>query len=159
MSSFVFTSAVTWYKDGRPLTSAAGVNILSRGQVLEIDHAQVSDAGLYKCVAINVAGSADFTHSLQVYGECVCVLTRGCLLVKGPYFINSSLFVKLYVLSLFPCGLVPPSISSKGGTITVVVNDPIRLECEASGLPTPSLTWLKDGSPVSSFSDGIQVCV
>ncbi|KAI7799480.1 hemicentin-1 isoform X1 [Triplophysa rosa] len=111
--------AVTWYKDGRPLTSAAGVNILSRGQVLEIDRAQVSDAGLYKCVAINVAGSTELTHSLQVY--------------------------------------VPPSISSKGGMITVVVNDPIRLECEASGLPVPSLTWLKDGSPVSSFSDGIQI--
>lgn len=60
---------MTWYKDGRPLTSAAGVNILSRGQVLEIDRAQVSDSGLYKCVAINVAGSAELTHSLQVYGE------------------------------------------------------------------------------------------
>uniref|UniRef100_A0A8C1I856 Hemicentin 1 n=1 Tax=Cyprinus carpio TaxID=7962 RepID=A0A8C1I856_CYPCA len=59
--------AVTWYKDGRPLTSAAGVNILSRGQVLEIDRAQVSDAGLYKCVAINVAGSTELTYSLQVY--------------------------------------------------------------------------------------------
>ncbi|KTF76822.1 hypothetical protein cypCar_00021533 [Cyprinus carpio] len=111
--------AVTWYKDGRPLTSAAGVNILSRGQVLEIDRAQVSDAGLYKCVAINVAGSAELTYSLQVY--------------------------------------VPPSVSSKGGMITVVVNDPVRLECEASGVPVPSLTWLKEGSPVSSFSHGIQV--
>uniref|UniRef100_A0A8C1GCV3 Hemicentin-1 n=1 Tax=Cyprinus carpio TaxID=7962 RepID=A0A8C1GCV3_CYPCA len=111
--------AVTWYKDGRPLTSAAGVNILSRGQVLEIDRAQVSDAGLYKCVAINVAGSTELTYSLQVY--------------------------------------VPPSVSSKGGMITVVVNDPVRLECEASGVPVPSLTWLKEGSPVSSFSDGIQV--
>ncbi|XP_016146102.1 hemicentin-1-like [Sinocyclocheilus grahami] len=111
--------AVTWYKDGHPLTSAAGVNILSRGQVLEIDRAQVSDAGLYKCVAINVAGSAELTYSLQVY--------------------------------------VSPSVSSKGGMITVVVNDPVRLECEASGVPVPSLTWLKEGSPVSSFSDGIQV--
>lgn len=64
-------AAVTWYKDGRPLTSAAGVNILSRGQVLEIDRAQVSDAGLYKCVAINVAGNTELTYSLQVYGECV----------------------------------------------------------------------------------------
>lgn len=60
---------MTWYKDGRPLTNAAGVNILSRGQVLEIDRAQVSDAGLYKCVAISVAGSTELTHSLQVYGE------------------------------------------------------------------------------------------
>ncbi|MCJ8749980.1 hypothetical protein PDJAM_G00193750 [Pangasius djambal] len=111
--------AMTWYKDNRPLTSAAGVSILNRGQVLEIDRAQVSDAGLYKCVAVNVAGTADLTLSLQVY--------------------------------------VPPSISSKGGMVTVVVNDPIRLECEASGLPAPSLTWLKEGSPVSSSSNGIQV--
>ncbi|XP_051581270.1 hemicentin-1-like isoform X1 [Myxocyprinus asiaticus] len=111
--------SVTWYKDGRPLTISAGVNILSRGQVLEIDRAQVSDAGLYKCVAINVAGSTELTHSLQVY--------------------------------------VPPTISSRGGMITVVVNDPVMLDCEASGVPVPSLTWLKEGSPVSSFSDGIQV--
>ncbi len=41
----------------------------------------------------------------------------------------------------------------------MVVNDPVRLECEASGVPVPSLTWLKEGSPVSSFSDGIQVCM
>ncbi|XP_053341492.1 hemicentin-1 [Clarias gariepinus] len=111
--------AMTWYKDSRPLTSAAGVSILNRGQVLEIDRAQVSDAGLYKCVAVNVAGTAELTLSLQVY--------------------------------------VPPSISSKGGVVTVVVNDPIKLECEASGLPVPSLTWLKEGSPVSSSSNGIQL--
>ncbi|TSL47575.1 Hemicentin-1 [Bagarius yarrelli] len=111
--------AMTWYKDSRPLTGAAGVSILNRGQVLEIERAQVSDAGLYKCVAVNVAGTAELTLSLQVY--------------------------------------VPPSISSKGGMVTVVVNDPIRLECEASGLPAPTLTWLKEGSPVSSASNGIQV--
>ncbi|GAA6099393.1 hemicentin-1 isoform X2 [Tachysurus ichikawai] len=111
--------AMTWYKDNRPLTGAAGVSILNRGQVLEIERAQVSDAGLYKCVAVNVAGTAELTLGLQVY--------------------------------------VPPSISSKGGMVTVVVNDPIRLECEASGLPAPSLTWLKEGSPVSSSSNGIQV--
>ncbi|KAK1804810.1 hypothetical protein P4O66_003652 [Electrophorus voltai] len=113
--------ALTWYKDGRPLTSAAGVRILNRGQVLEIDRAQVSDAGTYKCVAVSIAGKAELTHGLQVY--------------------------------------VPPSISSKGGVVTVVVNDPLRLDCEASGLPVPSLTWLKEGSPVSSSSNGVKVTV
>ncbi|KAI1891477.1 hypothetical protein AGOR_G00144220 [Albula goreensis] len=111
--------AITWYKDGRPLTSAAGVTLLNRGQVLEIDSAQISDAGLYKCVAVSMAGTAELSYHLQVY--------------------------------------VPPLISSSGGTVTVVVNDPVRLECETSGVPTPSLTWLKDGSPVSSFSEGVQV--
>ncbi|XP_076872442.1 hemicentin-1 isoform X2 [Brachyhypopomus gauderio] len=111
--------ALTWYKDGRPLTNAAGVSLLGRGQTLEIDRAQVSDAGTYRCVAVSVAGRAELTHSLQVH--------------------------------------VPPSISSKGGVVTVLVNDPLRLECEASGLPAPSLTWLKEGSPVSTASNGVTV--
>ena len=38
-----------------------------------------------------------------------------------------------------------------------MVNEEARLQCEASGVPPPSLTWLKDGSPVASVSDGIQV--
>lgn len=53
--------------------------------------------------------------------------------------------------------VVPPSISSRGGTVTVVVNEAARLECEAAGVPLPILTWLKDGSPVASVSHGIQV--
>ncbi|XP_051232997.1 hemicentin-1 isoform X2 [Dicentrarchus labrax] len=111
--------AITWYKDGRPLTSAAGVTMLKRGQVLEIERAQLSDAGIYRCVAVNLAGVAELSHSLQVY--------------------------------------VPPVISSRGGTVTVVVNEAARLQCEATGVPLPSLTWLKDGSPVASVSHGIQV--
>ncbi|XP_032380766.1 hemicentin-1 isoform X2 [Etheostoma spectabile] len=111
--------AITWYKDGRPLTSAAGVTMLNRGQVLEIERAQLSDAGIYRCVAVNLAGVAELSHNLQVY--------------------------------------VPPIISSRGGTVTVVVNEAARLECEATGVPPPSLTWLKDGSPVASVSHGIQV--
>ncbi|XP_048833472.1 hemicentin-1 isoform X1 [Brienomyrus brachyistius] len=111
--------AITWYKDGRPVTSTVGVTLLNRGQVLEIDNAQMSDAGLYRCVAVSVAGTADLFYHLQVY--------------------------------------VPPSITSSSGTVTVVLNEPVRLECEASGVPTPSLTWLKDHRPVSSFSDGVQL--
>ncbi len=52
---------------------------------------------------------------------------------------------------------MPPVISSRGGTVTVVVNEAARLECEATGVPLPSLTWLKDGSPVASVSHGMQV--
>lgn len=64
-----FAPAITWYKDGRPLTSAAGVTMLKRGQVLEIERAQLSDAGMYRCVAVNLAGVAEIFHSLQVFGE------------------------------------------------------------------------------------------
>ncbi|MEQ2159098.1 hypothetical protein GOODEAATRI_019054, partial [Goodea atripinnis] len=91
--------------------SSSGVLIRKRGQVLEIEQAQLSDAGMYRCVAVNLAGTAE----------------------------------KVY------------RISSSGGTVTAVVNEAVKLECEASGVPVPSLTWLKDGSPVASVSHGIQL--
>lgn len=65
----LFVPVITWYKDGRPLTSAAGLTLLKRSQVLAIERAQLSDAGTYKCVAVNVAGAAETSVSLQVYGE------------------------------------------------------------------------------------------
>uniref|UniRef100_A0A8C3XYG7 Hemicentin-1 n=1 Tax=Catharus ustulatus TaxID=91951 RepID=A0A8C3XYG7_CATUS len=103
--------AVSWSKDGRALAG--------RGQVLHIEGAQVADSGLYRCLAANVAGTAELLYSLQVH--------------------------------------VPPSISGSSDMVTVVVNNPVRLECEARGIPAPILTWLKDGSPVSSISNGLQV--
>ncbi|XP_004706727.1 hemicentin-1 [Echinops telfairi] len=110
--------AVTWYKDGRPL-SGASVSFLDRRQIVDIESAQVSDAGIYECVAVNLAGAARLLYNLQVH--------------------------------------VPPSISGSNSMVAVVVNNLVRLECEARGIPAPSLTWLKDGSPVSSFANGIQV--
>uniref|UniRef100_A0A669QE89 Hemicentin 1 n=1 Tax=Phasianus colchicus TaxID=9054 RepID=A0A669QE89_PHACC len=106
--------SITWLKDGQPVNTARG-----NTRVLEIEGAQISDTGVYKCVAVNTAGTAELSYSVQVH--------------------------------------VPPSISDSSDTVTAVVNNLVRLECEARGIPAPILTWLKDGSPVSSFSDGLQV--
>ncbi|XP_074858282.1 hemicentin-1 isoform X3 [Carettochelys insculpta] len=110
---------ITWYKDNQLLTSAASVTFLNRGQIVQLDSVQISDTGIYKCVAVNAAGTAELFYSLRVH--------------------------------------VPPSISGRNEMVAVVVNNLVRLECEARGIPMPILTWLKDGSPVSSFSDGLQV--
>lgn len=82
----LLTTALTWYKDSRPLTSTAGVSILNRGQVLEIDRAQVSDAGLYKCVAVNVAGTAELTLSLQVFGEHIMYVSQAEIQTEKMYW-------------------------------------------------------------------------
>uniref|UniRef100_A0AC11BQX3 Hemicentin 1 n=1 Tax=Ovis aries TaxID=9940 RepID=A0AC11BQX3_SHEEP len=113
------TPAITWYKDNRPLSDSSSVTFLNRGQIINIESAQITDAGIYKCVAINSAGATELLYSLQVH--------------------------------------VPPSIFGSNDMVAVVVNNLVRLECEARGIPAPSLTWLKDGSPVASFVNGIQV--
>lgn len=49
---------------------------------------------------------------------------------------------------------VPPTI--RGGDsdlpdeVTVLVNKTTQLECYADGNPTPKITWLKDGRPISA---------
>lgn len=47
---------------------------------------------------------------------------------------------------------VSPSIrgSEEASPLTVVEGSLITLMCESSGIPPPSLTWTKDGKPVSA---------
>lgn len=61
--------AVTWLKDGRPVTGQQGAKILNEGRLLRIKDAKVSDTGRYTCIAINVAGQADSKHDISVYGR------------------------------------------------------------------------------------------
>ena len=49
--------------------SAGRVRILSGGRQLQISIAEKSDAGLYSCMASNVAGTAKKDYSLQVYSK------------------------------------------------------------------------------------------
>ncbi|KAI4563342.1 hypothetical protein MJT46_010951, partial [Ovis ammon polii x Ovis aries] len=119
VNSPVQLESITWYKDNRPLSDSSSVTFLNRGQIINIESAQITDAGIYKCVAINSAGATELLYSLQVH--------------------------------------VPPSIFGSNDMVAVVVNNLVRLECEARGIPAPSLTWLKDGSPVASFVNGIQI--
>lgn len=54
--------------------------------------------------------------------------------------------------------LVPPQIISGPSLLTVVPNEPVLLECNATGIPTPTLMWLKDGNPIAStVMEGLQV--
>ena len=77
------SSAITWYKDGRPLSAVGGeVTLLRRGAVLEVGRARMTDAGLYRCVAVNLAGSAETSHRLLVHGE-LRALTQHRVTLKG----------------------------------------------------------------------------
>ena len=50
---------------------------------------------------------------------------------------------------------VPPSIIGQvqvPENVSVVVRNPVALTCEASGIPLPAITWLKDGQPIKATS-------
>ncbi|NXU50379.1 HMCN1 protein, partial [Turnix velox] len=53
---------------------------------------------------------------------------------------------------------VPPTIKSAGPSErSVVIYKPVTLQCIASGIPSPSITWLKDGQPVNTARGNIRL--
>ncbi|XP_035116299.2 hemicentin-2 isoform X2 [Callithrix jacchus] len=112
---------VSWFKGRQPVSSWMGVTVSVDGRVLHIEQAQLSDAGSYRCVASNVAGSTELQYGLRV--------------------------------NVPPRITLPPSLPGP-----VLVNTPVRLTCNATGAPGPTLMWLKDGNPVSpAGTPGLQV--
>uniref|UniRef100_A0A8C4YVD5 Hemicentin-2 n=1 Tax=Gopherus evgoodei TaxID=1825980 RepID=A0A8C4YVD5_9SAUR len=59
-------SDVSWYKGPRLLSASPGLVLSGDGRRLQIERAQISDAGSYRCVASSVAGSSELHYSLQV---------------------------------------------------------------------------------------------
>ena len=66
-----FPPDIAWYKGQDPLSARPGWTLSQDGKHLEIQRAQLSDTGSYRCVASNVAGVTELWYSLQVTGESV----------------------------------------------------------------------------------------
>lgn len=56
---------------------------------------------------------------------------------------------------MFPCCFilsilltVPPSLTTKPSDQTVIENQEVTLQCTATGNPTPTIKWVKDGKTV-----------
>lgn len=61
--------AVSWLKDGRPITGQHGAKVLNDGRLLQIRDADVTDTGRYTCVSVNVVGQADSKYDVSVHGK------------------------------------------------------------------------------------------
>ncbi|XP_055367591.1 hemicentin-1 [Betta splendens] len=104
---------ISWLKNGHPLLLSPRTRLLAGDSVLRISPVQLSDAGVYTCVARSRAGLAELSYDVQVQ--------------------------------------VPPGVDHVEPVepVTVVQGSLVTLTCEARGVPPPTLTWMKDGQPLS----------
>ena len=80
--------------------SAGRVRILSGGRQLQISIAEKSDAGLYSCMASNVAGTAKKDYSLQVYSKLLISQALAQLKKKKKQLFRPSLLLFLYIFKI-----------------------------------------------------------
>lgn len=63
---------ILWIKDGHLLnidTEKHRYRVYQNGQLLQINDVKSSDAGLYTCVASNIAGTKEKNFALDIYGK------------------------------------------------------------------------------------------
>lgn len=120
------------------------LEVSRRGQLLKIKSARLGDQAQYQCSVTNTAGKQSKDFHLSVYGERAFQkshenMTKHCSSTDLAIMI-------IYVVS------VPPSI--KGGNltteVTALLDTMVTLECEARGVPSPTITWHRKGEVILS---------
>uniref|UniRef100_A0A803V126 Ig-like domain-containing protein n=1 Tax=Ficedula albicollis TaxID=59894 RepID=A0A803V126_FICAL len=123
------TSAVpppqlSWYKDGEPFSPGLGVLMLQGTGQWAV---QEEDRGRYTCEAANAAGRDRLHYELEVLA---IVAAHNHLLPAAP--------------------------AIRGGTeelveeVTAAINGTVRFECEATGHPEPTVSWLWNDLPIEA---------
>lgn len=104
---------------------------------MEIEHALPTDCGAYKLVISNPNG--------ENVAMCAVAVRRKCT-------IHIEMLGNILVKHTCSCDLLAepkkPSFIKPLNDIKVTVGQPINLEAQISGFPSPEIKWLKDGTPL-----------
>lgn len=136
---------ITWLKDGQTLASDARLQVMSNGRFLQISGSQVADTGRYSCLASNSAGDRSRHFNLNVLGMFAWQHWNVLLWSSLCGYFNPIRF--LCPVSPTIAGSDPEGSAEE---VTVTLNSPTSLICEAQSYPPAIITWLKDGTPFES---------
>lgn len=100
----------SWFKGRQPVSARKGVTVSADGRALHIERARVSDAGSYRCVATNVAGSTELRYGLRVNGELPWDCRGPCPESRPSVHLSVSLSVHPFNLPSIHPSSVRPSI-------------------------------------------------
>ena len=113
---------------------------ISADRVLHISSLFSTDEGSYTCVVSNSQGSVSANTLLSVLGEWVCASSLLCMLTRCK---------KLMCLIPGPSPYaVIPVIHAGVTLVTVNEGETAILDCNATGSPTPTVSWFHSSLPV-----------
>ncbi|KAB1258936.1 Hemicentin-1 [Camelus dromedarius] len=142
---------IAWLKNHKPIENSVSleVHILSGGSKLQIARSQHSDSGNYTCIASNMEGRAQKNYTLSIQEEYEIQMAYcSVILLYSLEFI----FLCLDNESLNYSSKVPPDIAGAEipSEVSVLLGENVELVCNANGIPTPLLQWLRDGKPIAN---------
>nr|CAD7262724.1 unnamed protein product [Timema shepardi] len=135
--------AITWYKDGQPMTAGGRVTIAPGGHQMRVQHAKESDSGLYVCRAQNSVGFKE---------------TSAYITVTAGYFSPARVDIVSPTTRSPPPRVDTSQFSSREGRAPKIIIAPydieapkgstIEIPCKTDGEPKPTIVWTKDGLSV-----------
>ncbi|KAJ8379625.1 hypothetical protein SKAU_G00004030 [Synaphobranchus kaupii] len=149
---------LSWLKNGAPLDSSnmQNLHLSPDGGALTLLGLRPADSGTYTCLAVSPAGQESKIYTLSVLVppsivDAVLRISPVQLSDSGVYTCVARSPSGRAELSYDVQVQVPPGVDHVEPTehVTVVKGSLVTLTCEARGVPPPSLSWLKDGQPLS----------
>ena len=146
---------IVMMKDGSPLPTDSRFTLvdvslmgpngeMQHGLMLTISPTEATDSGVYQCTATN-----SLFPGVTATGPTTVVTISG--------EIHTLPQLKLYY-ALFLCNYnvgnsVAPTITNAPLNHMVTEGESVTLQCTATGTPSPTISWLKDGDAIESSSE------
>ncbi|RXG61788.1 Peroxidasin-like protein, partial [Armadillidium vulgare] len=115
---------VVWLHNNEVVAENSRINVLKDGTLM-IENTQDVDGGFYECKAINYMGEAYSRKAKIVMQDQGYTKTESISSDQKPYFL------------VFPTDK------------NVTAGSSVEFECQADGIPKPTLSWTKDNFPVT----------
>ena len=150
-------STITWLHNGAEVEDASLRVTISTVQVgnrtqestLTLLNTTAEDTGTYTCSAVNSVGSGNMTTELQVLGELALLAPPRHAFIGHRY---------IFILSS-PYSVDPEAaiLASQKPTVTFSEGASGAVMCMATGVPAPTISWLRDGVLLSD--DGVTLVI
>uniref|UniRef100_A0A0N5AL87 Peroxidasin homolog n=1 Tax=Syphacia muris TaxID=451379 RepID=A0A0N5AL87_9BILA len=127
---------IVWYYQDQPLYLSENKQISPSGEKLTIRGAQLNDGGKYTCKANNEAGSSEVDIQLKI--------------LAPPQIDKSNVIQNPLGKSGRSTDFTTSNLISTDRHNTFLPS--VFLECPATGIPQPTVTWYKEGSEIN-FND------